>query len=357
MGHNKKYLIQCLYFLLYVVCYMLHDLVIGFITYGENTAKYLPHFLPSLIKQTFGDYKIVVVDNSEKNENENSLYITKNYRDIEIISSQSNIGFAKANNDIIRRAKELDAKYVMILNPDMILEPTAIEKMLEALNCDDKLGSVCPRIYKWDFKNNIKTKIIDSFGIKEISALRFNDVGQGEEDKGQYNREEIIGSSGAAAMYRLSALEVVSFVPPSLEGGGQEGVKDVGSRRRTQYFDELMFMYEEDCDLAYRLKLAGYVSKCASKAIIYHDRSASAKGAGNLQVALNRKNKVRWIKEQGFKNKHIIFIKQWQTLNLFGKTQVLWFAFRMFIFALLFEQYLLRQYINLYRIRKNIKTG
>ena len=137
-------------------------------------------------------------------------------------------------------------------------------------------------------------------------------------------------------MYRVSALEKI--------------------KKRGQYFDELMFMYEEDCDLAYRLKLAGYTSKCVSKAIIYHDRSASAKGMGNLQVAFNRKNKARWIKEQGFKNKHIIFIKHWRSQSFMRKLQVLWFAFRMFIFALLFEQYLLKQYVVLYKIRKNIKN-
>ena len=135
-------------------------------------------------------------------------------------------------------------------------------------------------------------------------------------------------------MYRLSALEKI--------------------KESNNFFDELMFMYEEDCDLAYRLKLAGYASKCVSQAIIYHDRSASAKGMSNLAVAFNRKNKARWVKEQGFKNKHIIFIKHWRTLKFAGKLQVLWFAFRMFIFALLFEQYQLKQYIVLFKIRKRI---
>ncbi len=310
-------------------------LVIGFISYEENTAKYLPYFLPSLVKQTFKDYKIVVADNSKKSENENSLYIRKNYKDIEIIWSQGNIGFAKANNIIIRRVKELGAEYALLLNPDMILEPTAVEKLVKALDHDDKLGAVCPHVYKWDFKNNTKTKIIDTLGIKEISALRFKDIGQGEEDKGQYNKAKIIGPSGAAAMYQLSALEKI--------------------KENDNFFDELMFMYEEDCDLAYRLKQAGYTSACVSEAVIYHDRSASAKGMSNLAVAFNRKNKARWIKEQGFKNKHIIFIKHWKTLSLFSKMQVLWFAFRMFVFALLFEQYLFKQYVVLYKIRKDIK--
>ncbi|MCK5211210.1 glycosyltransferase family 2 protein [Candidatus Parcubacteria bacterium] len=262
-------------------------LVIGFITYEENTAKYLPYFLPSLIEQNFKDYKIVVADNSNEISNKNSYYISKNYKDVEIIWSKGNVGFAKANNIVIRHAKELGAKYVLFLNPDMILEPTAIEKLVKALDCDNKLGAVCSRVYKWDFKNNTKTKIIDTFGIKEISALRFKDVGQGEEDTGQYDKEDIIGPSGAVAMYRLSALEKVKLAPPKnlpLLTKERAGVRS-GSRGEV-FFDELMFMYEEDCDLAYRLKLAGYTSRCVSEAIIYHDRSASAKRMSNLASCL-----------------------------------------------------------------------
>lgn len=116
-------------------------------------------------------------------------------------------------------------------------------------------------------------------------GLRFVDAGQGEPDKGQYDDINILGPSGAAAMYRLEALEKAE----------QNG----------QYFDELMFMYKEDCDLAYRLKLAGYKSKCAPDAIIYHDRTARAKGEGNLKVFFNRGNKSQQIKKWSFLNQQI----------------------------------------------------
>ncbi|MCK5460287.1 glycosyltransferase family 2 protein [Candidatus Parcubacteria bacterium] len=309
-------------------------LAIGFIIYGKSTAKYLPYFLPNFKKQTFTDFNIIVFDNNENPDDKNIEYIKSGYPEIEILRAGKNVGFARAYNKMISRAVEMGAKYFLAINNDIILEPNAIEKMIKIMDSDKELGSICPKILRWNFEQNKKTKIIDSCGIKEISALRFKDIGQGEVDRGQYDSAKIIGPSGAAAIYRVRALEKI--------------------KNSSEYFDELMFMYEEDCDLAYRLMLAGYKSKLAAEAIIYHDRTASAKGFGNLQVALNRKNKSKQIRQWGFLHKHIIFIKYWGVLSIKQKIEILWFAFRMFVFAVIFEQYLLKEYAKLWRIRKKV---
>ncbi len=323
-------------------------LSIGFITYGAATAKYLPYFLSSLRSQTFKDYAIIAVDNSEEENNLNKEFFLKNYPEISLEWMGGNLGFAKANNSIIKKAIASEFEYVLFLNPDMTLKPDAVEKMVAAMDADMSLGSVGPKILKWDFENTSpqpspwtgegetgKINIIDSCGIVEISALRFSDLGQGEIDKGQFDGKEILGPSGAAAMYRLSALEKVKM--------GEE------------YFDELMFMYKEDCDLAYRLKLAGYKSKCVSSAVIYHDRTAQGKGEGDLDVALNRKNKSRQVKSWSFLNQHIIFLRYFKLQNFWQKIEVLWYAFRMFAFAVLFEQYLLGEFVNLWRLRGKLE--
>lgn len=326
-------------------------LAIGFIIYGKSTAKYLPYFLPSLVGTTdlpagqagfhmithdsTDRIKILCFDNSEEEDSRNVEYIKKNYPGIEIMRAGENLGFAKAHNRMIKRAKESGAEYFLALNPDMILESGAIQKMIEVLDEDRNLGSVCPKILRWDFANNKKTDIIDSCGIKQLSALNFYDLGQSEKDIGQCEDKEMVGPSGAAAMYRMSALETVKEVE--------------------NYFDELMFMYKEDCDLAYRLFLKGFKSKCASEAIIYHDRTAGGKGESNFEIALNRKNKSRQVKGWSFLSQQIIFIKYWHLQNLKEKAEISWYAFRMFVFAVLFEQYLLKEYFNLWKLKKNIK--
>ena len=310
-------------------------LVIGFITYGNTTAKYLPYFLPSLANQTFKDYYTLVIDNSEKKENRNREYLKKHYPDIDIEWPGENIGFARANNKIISRARELGVEYVMLLNPDIVLEPIAVAKMIEAMDEGKTLGSVSAKIYQWNFLEQKKTNIIDSCGIYLKPGLRFFDLGQAQADKGQCDREEILGPSGTAPMYRLSALE-------KIKQGSDE------------YFDEIMFMYKEDCDLAYRLSLASFKSKLIDDAIIFHDRSAGGRGEKDIQVALNRCQKSRWIKEMSFFNQHIMFVKYWRAQNAKEKAAMLAYVFKILVFVLIFEQYLLGQYVKFWKIRKKI---
>lgn len=310
-------------------------LIIGFITYGEATAKYLPYFLPSLTNQTFKDFKVIVFDNSNEQNNENTRYIKKKYGDIKIDWTGQNLGFARGYNKMINKASELGAQYFLVINPDIILEPDAIAKMLNATDSNKELGSVCPKILQWDFQNNKKTNIIDSLGIKLKSGLRFIDLGQGSVDSQQFNNLTILGPSGAAAMYRISALEKV--------------------KQDNLYFDELMFMYKEDCDLAYRLHLAGFKAKCVQDATLYHDRSVKGEGESNLEVVLNRKLKSKQVKEWSFLGQQIIFRKFWHLQNPKEKIAIVWYQIKILIFILLFEQYLLGQLKKLWTIRKQIK--
>ena len=309
-------------------------IIIGFITYGELTAKYLPYFLSSLKTQVYRNFEIMAVDNSDQEDKENANYVKNNFSDINLRRTGKNFGFAKAFNLMIEEAAADGVQYFLALNPDMILEPDMIARLFEAAENQPELGSVAPKVLKWDFENNIKTKIIDTCGINLLPGLRFVDLGQGAEDKGQFGKTNILGPSGAAGMYRISALKKI---------------KDENG-----YFDENMFMYKEDCDLAYRLYLAGFKSKCVGDSIVYHDRSSGGMGKGNLAVVLNRKNKSRQAKQWAFLNQQIIFIKYWRRQNWLNKLAIIWFELKMLVFILFFETYLLRQFVTLFKIKSKI---
>jgi GT2 family glycosyltransferase len=308
-------------------------LAIGFITYGKSTAKYLPYFLPSLKNQSFKDFSIIVFDNTEIEENENVKYIRENYPEIKIMRTGENLGFGRSYNKMIEKAKEIGAKYFLAINPDMILEPDAVKKMAETMDNNSNLGSVSPKVLKWRFEDNVKTNIIDTCGVLLKPGLRFVNAGEGQKDWN--NLIKILGPAGTVAIYRMNALEKV--------------------KEDDKYFDELMFMYKEDCDLAYRLKLAGFKSKCVSDAIVYHDRSASAKGESDIGIALNRRNKNKQVKKWSFLGQQIIFAKYWRLQNFKNKFAIVWYQIKMLVFILLFEQYLLKELINLYNIKKKIK--
>jgi len=309
-------------------------LVVGFIVYNDLTAKYLSFFLPSLHAQSFTDYTIIAVDNSENKNNSNFAYLNNYYPEIIIKQLGVNIGYARAYNLIIREAAYREAKYILMINPDMIAETDLFEKLFKEMESETNLGSVSPKVKNWNFTDNKKTNIIDTCGLDLKPGLKFIDIGQSQVDNGQFDNKKILGPSGAAGFYRLSALEKIKF--------------------NGQYFDELMFMYKEDCDLAYRLYLAGYESKLVPEAIIYHDRTVAGRGENDIEIALNRKNKSRQVKKWSFLNQLIIFVKYWRRQNFLNKLALVWFFSRMLIFIVLFEPYLIREFSSLYKIKNKI---
>jgi GT2 family glycosyltransferase len=243
------------------------------------------------------------------------------------------LGFGKAFNLMMNYAAKQGAEYFLALNPDMILEPDSIEKLVCAMDEDGDLGSAGPLILKWDFQNNVKTDIIDTCGINLLTGLRFVDAKQGLKNI-DFETVEIIGPSGAAAIYRIKSLEAV--------------------KANNKYFDEMMFMYKEDCDLAYRLFLAGYKSKCVSDSLIYHDRTVCGAGEGNINIIKARKSKSKSAKKWSFANQQIIYYKYWKLQNWQNKAMIIWSQIKTFSYLLLFEPFLILEYYKFLKIRKKI---
>lgn len=310
---------------------------IGFITYEKSTAKYLQYFLPSIFSQTNKNFNILALDNSKEQVNENQQYLKEYYPEIEILRPGSNVGFAKGFNQMIRRAYNDGADYFLALNPDMIFESNMIDELLKVINIDDKIGAVMPKILKWDFENNKKTNFVDSYGLIIDYKHRFFDDMQGEVDSMTTKEaKEIFGFTGAAVMLNFKALKDVVF--------------------NDEYFDELMFMYKEDCDLSYRLRLAGWKTMLAPLAVAYHDRTASIVGKSILQVALNRKNKNRQLKKWSFLNQIILLYKIKNLPFSFKvKFNTYYYLICSVVFAAIFEPYLIKELFKLRRLLPEIK--
>jgi GT2 family glycosyltransferase len=309
-------------------------LMIGFLTYGEATAKYLPYFLRSLQEQTFQDFSIMALDNTPVIHNANHQFITEHYPDVKLIWHGKNMGFAKGYNELIKYAVNAGAEYFLVLNPDMLLEPTALAEMVAVMDTRLDVASVSPKVLKWDFVD--KSNILDTLGIKLLSGLRFVDLGQGEVDSGQYDQAEILGPSGCAGLYRVSALEKIKIDAIKPED-------KVYDERQSEYFDELFFMYKEDCDLAYRLQLAGQKSAIVPSAIIYHDRTAASIGNSNVSIALNRRNKSKQVRLWSFWGQQVLFKKYFGRQKFGNKLRCLIYQCQQLIWAHLFERYLLAE--------------
>lgn len=317
-------------------------LAVGFITYNDNSAKYLPDFLSSLrtaldfLKKN--EYKVYAFDNSVGNlinRNIINTFIDSEFN-VELLYQDANLGFGRAYNVLIKRALAEGFEYFLIINPDTILDKSAISELLSVLEKNGDLASVAPKILRWDFINKQKTETIDSLGLVLGAGLKFSDFGQGEKDLEGQKEILIIGPSGAAGMFRLNALEKVA--------------EKRGDQKVEQYFDERLFMYKEDCDLAYRLFLMGFKSKLVDSAVIYHDRTAAIHGQRTKAFFKTRRSKSRQIRAWSFRNQHLIFIKHWKYQSFGNRLLIIFRCLSLLIFSLIFEQFLLREYLIIFRL-------
>jgi GT2 family glycosyltransferase len=293
------------------------SVVIGFITYGEVTGKYLPDFAASLKGQTYQDFAILAWDNSPAGANLNSDWLKQNLPEAVIDTAGANLGFAKAANRLLAWAQEMGAEYFFLVNPDTYLDQGAVEQLIKTLDEHPEVTAASPKVLRWDFVNKTKTNIIDTCGLALRAGFKFVDVGQGEVDRGQYDQAPILGPSGASAFFRLS---------------------DLGTIR----FDERFFMYKEDCDLAYQLCLAGKKSIVVSRAVVYHDRTVT-RGS--------RRAKSRQSKQWSFYGQQLLLKKYWRRQNWWNKTLIVGREIFMLAYAVIFEPYLLAELTKLKKFK------
>lgn len=333
--------------------FMKHDLskknspkiAIGTILY--NSYKYLPEFCQSLKKQDYNNIEIYIVDCNDNN-NRDLNYIKEHLPEAKILSTGKNIGFARSNNLMAKEALKNNCAFYTALNSDLMIENNYISELLNGILKSPRIAACTGKLKRWNFEqkdsyNKGKTNYIDTTGLKINKQHRFTDRGQGEIDHGQYDKEEeIFGSSGTAVMYRLSCLEDIAYI-------NEEGNKE--------YFDELMFMYKEDIDLAYRLQRAGYKALYTPNAIAYHDRTIESQGHNIFAIIKNRWKRNKTIKEWSWINHHIILKKMVdKDYSNSVRLKTWWYEFKSFIYILFFEPFLLKQYWQLFKMRNKIKA-
>ena len=110
------------------------DVSIIYVNY--NTSDLILNSIKSVKEKTKGiTYELIVVDNDSKNDSLDSIKFQ--YPEVICIQSRSNLGFGKANNLGIERAK---GKCILFLNPDTLLKNDAITILFSYLNENPNVG-------------------------------------------------------------------------------------------------------------------------------------------------------------------------------------------------------------------------
>ncbi len=195
------------------------------------------------------DFKVLVIDNNSTDGSVEA--ITKHFPMIPLIKNTNNLGFTGGNNIGIKYALERGADYVLILNPDTIVEKNTVKNLLEQAQKKsvDILG---PKIYFHGSK-----KIWFAGGIMDLDNILGEHRGVDEEDKGQYNKySETDLVTGAAMLVKKEVFNSIGL------------------------FDERYFLYLEDLDFCLRAKKAGFKIGYTPEAIVYH-KNARSTGLGS----------------------------------------------------------------------------
>jgi len=209
---------------------------VSVIIVSYNSANYIRECLNSILRLTKQPVEIIVFDNASSDGTQD--IIREEYPEVKLIESAANVGFAAANN---RAAKLASGKYLAFLNPDTVVERDWLEPLLKALESQSDIGAVTPMLVLGSDPDRINACGNDV----HFSGLTYcRDFGVPRYEGEPF---EVAAVSGAAFMLQKDLFWAL---------GG---------------FEEYFFIYYEDTDLCFRLRLIGFRCVLVPNSKVRHD--------------------------------------------------------------------------------------
>ncbi|MCS6989819.1 MAG: glycosyltransferase [Chloroherpetonaceae bacterium] len=205
------------------------------------------------------DGEIFVVDNASVDGTQSMLKAKFSLPNVHLIFNEKNLGFAKANNQALRLC---NGRFVLVLNPDTLLQEDTLEKMIAFMETDSSIGAAGCKVLNADGSFQLSCR--RSFPSPEVSFYKI--VGL----------SALFPKSRRFARYNLTYLSTEeTYEVDALMGAfmflRREVLETVG------LFDEAFFMYGEDLDWCYRIKRAGWKIYYYPGTQIIHYKGESAK--------------------------------------------------------------------------------
>jgi GT2 family glycosyltransferase len=229
---------------------------LGILIVVRNERHNLEMLFSSLSRQTYKNFRLYFIDNAST---DGSLEFAKKLNEtcsfqMEFISLDTDTGYTGGNNIGAQKAMEDGCEILFIINNDLEIGDNCIEVLVNFMDENQAAGAAGPLIYYWSADKTPNR--IQSFGVTadfKKQKISINHVNEIDENT---SLPEILKAdylSGAALMIRSGI------------------VKENG------LFDTRYFLYKDEIDLAYRLRLKGYSYYAVSKAKIWHNNDDSAR--------------------------------------------------------------------------------
>lgn len=257
--------------------------------------------------------EIFVVDNNSVDDS--VKMVQTEFPGVKLIVNEQNTGFSKANNMAIKESK---GDYVLLLNPDTLVEKTTFIDCIHYMDENPDVGSLGVKMIngKGEFLPESKRALpvpavafYKIFGLSKLfpNSKKFGSYHLTYLDHDQIHEVEVL--SGAYMMLRKSVLDQIG------------------------YLDEDFFMYGEDVDLSYRVTKAGYKNIYFPKARIIHYKGESTK-KGSINYVLVFYRAMQIFVKKHFAQKNIFLFNSIITFAI-------WFRASMAILKRVFLQLLL----------------
>jgi len=214
----------------------------------------------------------VVVDNASTDGS--PAAVASEFPQATVLAQQRNLGFGRANNVGLERCQ---GRFVLLLNPDVTVNPQAIGRMADFLITRQDAAVVGPRLLYPDGRNDPDAR--RSFPVPRTLFYRTVGLSRlfpksrvfGRHNMGHMPDTEVHemdAGSAACMMVRMAALDRVGF------------------------FDPRYFMFGEDLDLCYRLKLGGWKVFYLPSASAIHHKGAAVRQAESRM--LYERHRAMW---------------------------------------------------------------
>ncbi len=231
---------------------------LSIIIVNYNVKFFLEQALLSVEKATRTlSAEVFVVDN---NSVDGSVEMLKEkFPNVRLIANKDNTGFSKANNQAIKIST---GEYVLLLNPDTVVEEDTFEKVIRFMDSTPDAGGLGVKMldgtgkFLPESKRGLPTPMVAFHKIFGLSALfpsskLFGGYHLGYLDKDQIHEVDVL--SGAFMLIRKKVLDKIGLL------------------------DEQFFMYGEDIDLSYRIQLGGFKNYYFPETRIIHYKGESTK--------------------------------------------------------------------------------
>jgi len=194
--------------------------------------------------------EVFVVDN--RSSDESGRTVKERFSQVILIENETNLGFAGANNQALRRSK---GNYLLLLNPDTQVKEEPIQKLISLMDAHPDVGITGVQLLNSDGSKQNSIANFPSLATELLnkSLLRWLSPGKFPGKEKDYPEPiEVDSVIGACMMVRREALDQVGLL------------------------DEDYFLFLEETDWCYRMKRAGWKIYHVPDAEVYHFQGKSA---------------------------------------------------------------------------------